>query len=75
MSEEIYNTRKRPYTFNVLHLDRGRKYGGNITIHAYDRSEAIEQFKDTRLTLKEIYEECDIYPLGKDCYEFSCEPA
>ena len=75
MSEEIYNTRKRPYTFNVLHLDRGRKYGGNITIHAYDRSEAIEQFKDTRLTLKEIHEDYDIYPLGRDCYEFSCEPA
>ena len=75
MSEEIYNTRKRPYTFKVLHLDRGRKYGGNITIHAYDRSEAIEQFKETRLTLKEIHEDYDIYPLGKDCYEFSCEPA
>jgi hypothetical protein len=75
MSEENYNTRKRPYTFKVLHLDRGSKYGGNITIYAYDRSEAIEQFKETRLTLHLIHEECDIYPLGKDCYEFTCEPA
>ena len=75
MSEENYATRARPYTFKVLHLDRGRKYGGNITIHAYDRSEAIAQFKDTRLTLKEIHEECDIYLLGKDCYEFTCEHA
>lgn len=75
MDSTSYNTLKCPYKFTVKKYDRGNWYGGEIVIEAYDRTEAIAQFKDTRLSLKFVPRENDYYyPLGSDCDDFTCEP-
>jgi hypothetical protein len=70
-----YNTQKRPYKFTARKWDRGNQFAGEIVIHAYDRAEAIEQFKETRLELQYVPIENNVFrPLGGEC-EFKCEPA
>jgi hypothetical protein len=71
-----YNTQKRPYKFTARKWDhRGNQFTGEIVIHAYDRAEAIEQFKETRLELQYVPIENNVFrPLGGEC-EFWCEPA
>lgn len=67
---------KRPYKFYARKWDhRGNQYAGEIVIEAYDRAEAIEQFKERRLDLAYVPKENDsLHPLGSEC-EFWCEPA
>jgi hypothetical protein len=71
-----YNTQKRPYKFTARKWDhRGNQFAGEIVILAYDRAEAIEQFKETRLELQYVPIENNVFrPLGGEC-EFWCEPA
>lgn len=69
---EEYNSKVRSYKFSAQSWDRGTLYVGTIVVQAYDRSEAIAQFKEMRVELNSVPKE--IYPLGKEC-EFTCEPA
>lgn len=67
-----YNNKKRPYKFNIHVWNDRTLYEGSIIIEAYDRNEAIQQFKETRVTLTSTPKE--FFPVGKDC-SFTCEPA
>lgn len=68
---------KKFYKFDVNYVEErsgiGSKfYRGQITLEAYNREEAIEQFKERRWTLQEV-STSTMFPMGKDC-KFTVEP-
>ena len=73
MSE--YNLRTRPYRITASLWDRGNLFADTFTVHAYDRVEALAQFRERRVNLKFVPPvNLTISPLGSQC-ECTCEPA
>ena len=72
MSED--RTQLRKYLIKASHMDRGAIFCGDIVIEAYDREEAIAQFKERRWELSERCQPRNIFPMGRECQEVTCEP-
>lgn len=71
-------TQIRSYLFDVQYEEHNpslgmRYYGGKVLIRAYNREEAIEQFKERRWELQLLPQTGSIRPTGDRC-TFTVEP-
>ena len=63
----------RSYTIEAGSFDRGVWCTGTFTIRAYNREEALAQFKERRWEL--VGQPPSFKPLGRDCESITCSPA